>query len=74
VALAVLMPLLVALSRLYRGEHHPTDIAGGVLLAVAWLAATVLFVRPNTDVPAEAVDREVARRRDVEATTTPARV
>jgi undecaprenyl-diphosphatase len=49
IAAAVLMPLLVAWSRMYRGEHHPLDVAGGVLLAVLWLAAVTLAVRPNAD-------------------------
>jgi undecaprenyl-diphosphatase len=50
VALAVLMPVWVALSRMYRGMHHPTDILGSVLLAAAWLAAMIYLVRPNCDV------------------------
>lgn len=67
VALAVAMPALVAVSRLYRGEHHPTDIGGGVLLALLWLAAAVFIVRPSADVRGEALDRAVARYRDREA-------
>lgn len=50
VALAGLMPLWVALSRVYRGMHHPTDLIGALLLAAGWLAATVYLVRPNCDV------------------------
>jgi undecaprenyl-diphosphatase len=49
IAAAVLMPVLVAWSRIYRGEHHPLDVAGGVLLAVLWLAAVTFAVRPNAD-------------------------
>jgi undecaprenyl-diphosphatase len=51
VAVAVLMSLLVAVARLYRGEHHPTDIAGGVLLGLLWLAAATYLVRPNAAAP-----------------------
>lgn len=40
IALAVLVPVLVASSRLYRGMHYPTDVFGGVLLACSWLAVT----------------------------------
>jgi undecaprenyl-diphosphatase len=47
VAAAVLMPLWVAASRMYRGMHHPTDILGSLLLAAGWLATTVYLVRPN---------------------------
>ncbi|HET9893830.1 MAG TPA: phosphatase PAP2 family protein [Streptosporangiaceae bacterium] len=39
---AITFPVLVAASRLYRGEHHPTDIAGGLLLAALWLTAATL--------------------------------
>ena len=30
---------LVAVSRMYRGEHHPTDILGSLLFAALWLTA-----------------------------------
>jgi undecaprenyl-diphosphatase len=47
-ALAVLVPAAVALSRLYRGMHFPTDVLAGALLAVCWLAVTgVLVLRPG---------------------------
>ena len=49
VAAAVLMPALVALSRMYRGEHHPLDVAGGIALALVWLAAVTFALRPNAD-------------------------
>ena len=55
VALAVLMPLWVALSRLYQGEHHPTDILASVLLAAGWLTAMVYLIRPNSDVASGSV-------------------
>jgi undecaprenyl-diphosphatase len=44
---AVAMPVLVALSRMYRGEHHPTDILGSLLFAALWLTATSLLIRPG---------------------------
>jgi diacylglycerol kinase family enzyme/membrane-associated phospholipid phosphatase len=46
---AVLMPALVAWSRMYRGEHHPLDVAGGLVLALLWLAAVTFAMRPNAD-------------------------
>jgi undecaprenyl-diphosphatase len=49
IAVAVLVPVMVALSRVYRGEHHPLDVAGGALLALLWLTAVTLVVRPNAD-------------------------
>jgi undecaprenyl-diphosphatase len=45
--LAVAMPVLVAISRMYRGEHHPTDILGSLLFAALWLTAATILIRPN---------------------------
>jgi undecaprenyl-diphosphatase len=47
---AIAMPVLVALSRMYRGEHHPTDILGSLVFAALWLTATTWLIKPN---PAE---------------------
>jgi membrane-associated phospholipid phosphatase len=49
-ALAVLMPLGVALSRMYRGEHHPTDVLGAALLTALWLTLLWWTIRPNANV------------------------
>ena len=46
---AVVMPLGVALSRMYRGMHHPSDFAGAILLTVLWVGLLYLVVRPNAD-------------------------
>jgi undecaprenyl-diphosphatase len=43
------MPVLVATSRMYRGEHHPTDVLGSVLFAALWLTATYVLIRPNAE-------------------------
>jgi undecaprenyl-diphosphatase len=32
---------------MYRGEHHPTDVLGAVVLAACWLSLLVWTVRPN---------------------------
>ena len=47
---AVLMPLFVAVSRVYRGMHHPTDVVGSLLLAGAWITVAYLVIQPNHDV------------------------
>ena len=50
---AIVMPILIATARLYRGEHHPTDILASVLFAALWLTATTMLIKPN----AGALDR-----------------
>ena len=45
---AVALPVLVAISRMYRGEHHPTDILGSLLFAALWLTAATILIKPNT--------------------------
>lgn len=48
---AIVMPVLIALSRMYRGEHHPTDVAGSLVFAALWLTATTLLIKPNAVPP-----------------------
>jgi membrane-associated phospholipid phosphatase len=36
-SVAVLLPCVVALSRIYRGEHHPIDVAAGALMGAGIL-------------------------------------
>ena len=43
------MPVLVGLSRMYRGEHNPTDILGSLLFSALWLTAATLLIQPNAD-------------------------
>ncbi len=52
VALAVLMPVLVATGRMYRGMHHPTDVLGSMILAALLLTAIYRAIRPNAAVAA----------------------
>ena len=46
---AVVMPVLIAMARMYRGEHHPTDILASVLFAALWLTAATWLIKPNKD-------------------------
>jgi undecaprenyl-diphosphatase len=42
---AALIPVFVAFSRMYRGMHHPLDVAGGVLIGIAALSSLLLVTR-----------------------------
>jgi membrane-associated phospholipid phosphatase len=53
---AIALPIFVALSRLYRGMHHPTDVIGSVIGAFGCLAFAFLATRTGVAV-AEANDR-----------------
>ena len=58
--LAVALPLVVAAARMYRGMHHPIDVAAGALVGVASLAIAAFAAR---------VAGDVARRRCEGAST-----
>jgi undecaprenyl-diphosphatase len=51
---AVALPLVVAVSRMYRGMHHPLDVTAGVLIGLSSLAIAIA---------ADRVAGDVARRR-----------
>ncbi len=42
---AVVIPLLVAFARMYRGMHHPTDVAAGLLVGIGALLVASAAVR-----------------------------
>jgi undecaprenyl-diphosphatase len=50
--LLCLVPIVVGISRLYRGMHHPTDVVFGALGGGLWLALVLstLLPRPRQDV------------------------
>jgi undecaprenyl-diphosphatase len=45
---AIALPIGVAAARMYRGEHHPTDVLGSLVLAGLWLTATTILLKPGT--------------------------
>jgi undecaprenyl-diphosphatase len=51
---AIVMPVMIALSRLYRGEHHPTDILASLLFAGLWLTAATMLIKPSEDATSRA--------------------
>jgi undecaprenyl-diphosphatase len=46
--IALLVPAAVALSRVYRGMHHPTDVLAGVVLGAGCLLVAILAVRVSS--------------------------
>ena len=42
---AILLPLIVAFSRMYRGMHHPIDATAGVLIGLASIAIALFATR-----------------------------
>ncbi|MGD0699444.1 MAG: phosphatase PAP2 family protein [Trebonia sp.] len=72
---AIVMPVMIATARMYRGEHHPTDILASVLFAALWLTATTKLVKPNEDASRRGRLPQGLRRRtaaDRREETTPA--
>jgi membrane-associated phospholipid phosphatase len=55
---AIVLPVFVAMSRMYRGMHHPLDVAGGVLIGIGALLVLLFACRA-----AEAAVRSPARSR-----------
>ena len=68
---AIAMPVLVALSRMYRGEHHPTDILASILFAALWLTATALLIRPSADGQPGGSGIRPGKQASVPSTTSP---
>ena len=56
-ATAALIPVFVAFSRMYRGMHHPLDVAGGVAVGLATLTAMVMVSRASRLAAIERADR-----------------
>lgn len=53
-ALLVAMPVFVAMSRIYRGAHYPTDVIAGAVLSLVWLSfvvRTLMPKEPKADAP-----------------------
>jgi membrane-associated phospholipid phosphatase len=42
---AAALPIVVAFSRMYRGEHHPIDVAAGLLMGVGAILVALFAVR-----------------------------
>jgi membrane-associated phospholipid phosphatase len=44
VAAAAMIVMSIGVSRLYRGMHYPSDVAGGILLGLLWITVTTLVI------------------------------
>jgi undecaprenyl-diphosphatase len=42
------VPLTIAVSRVYRGMHYPTDVMAGGLLGALWLTVVIFYVRRHS--------------------------
>jgi len=61
--LAVLVPVVVGLARIYRGMHFPSDVLAGAVLGGSWLAVSVRAVRLGVLHHELRTSRAVARTR-----------
>src|SRR5688572_29283480 len=75
---AVIVVVLIAISRLYLGVHYPSDVAAGVLIGIGWAAfcmamleATLLYGRRRSATMRAA---EAPTPRDQEAAQAPSEV
>jgi membrane-associated phospholipid phosphatase len=60
-AAAVVIPVFVATSRMYRGMHHPLDVAGGMLVGIGAVMVLLFACRAaGAAVPATARSRPAA--------------
>jgi undecaprenyl-diphosphatase len=41
---AAAIVISIGLSRLYRGMHYPSDVAGGIVLGLLWLTVTTFII------------------------------
>jgi undecaprenyl-diphosphatase len=60
-ALAVILPVVVGVSRMYRGMHHPLDVLGGAAMGLAALLVALLAARATGVVVARRDRRRVTQ-------------
>jgi len=67
-AVAIVVPIFVASSRMYRGMHHPLDVAGGLVIGVGAMMVLLFACRA-----ASAAERSPARERRTGPRQVPSR-
>ncbi len=63
-ALLACVPVFVAVSRLYQGAHHLTDVATSLVYGVVWLAVLAALLRPGAARAETAVPRSAGGHAD----------
>ena len=61
-SLAVTLPIVVGVSRMYRGMHHPLDVLGGAAMGFAALLVALIAARVTGVVVARRDHRRVAQQ------------
>ena len=74
VTVLLLLPLLVGASRLYRGMHHPTDVAAALLNGAVVLYVSARLLLPGRDAPRSCAAPESAAPRAAPPAAAGARV
>jgi membrane-associated phospholipid phosphatase len=64
VVLLACVPLFVAVSRLYQGAHHLTDVGTSLVYGTVWLAVLAALLRPGAAQPEPAVSRSAGGHAD----------
>ena len=55
------LPVVVGLSRLYRGMHYPTDVLAGALVGGLWLLLVITTLLPRQGAMKRSSDKPAAR-------------
>ncbi|MFY4775650.1 phosphatase PAP2 family protein [Metabacillus sp. RGM 3146] len=55
---STLMILGIGISRIYLGVHYPSDVLGGYLCSICWLALSIWHYQRSKDKEASALDEE----------------
>ena len=60
---AVLLILLICLTRLYLGVHYPSDVLGGMIVGLAWASFCMATLEASLAIARRRAPREVAEER-----------